>query len=430
MGNRFRAQSVFGLAFVAIVLLLSSSVVSFALSLSDNPIPSVTTLNPPAIKAGSGSFTLVVNGANFVTNSVVRWAGANKPTTYISPTRLSATIASADITTTKTVSITVFNPTPGGGVSNGVNFEVNNKNNTTTTIVTHTPNPSATGQAVTVTYSVTSTTGTPTGTVTVSDGTINCIGTLPATSCPLTFSSAGDKVLTATYSGDGSFNGSVSADVLHVVFGPLYMPLVAKQPTVTPTPTSTPTPTRTSTVTPTPTATPIPNPFKNGNFESGHDGSWYEDPTGVLITNNLQGKTAHSGTWAAWLGDRPGGGFSRTDTVSQQVTIPAGGSVLAFWFWIDSQDECGYDEAWVYVETTIVDHFNLCAPNNTNGWQKRTVDLSAYVGQTRWIQFIARTDSAYASAFFVDDVAMGTLPPAPARGQTPAPTGTPVPIRR
>ena len=85
-----------------------------------------------------------------------------------------------------------------------------NKADTTTAITSDTPDPSAVGQSVTVNYTVTTASGTPTGTVTISDGTVSCSGTLPATSCNLTLTSAGAKTLTATYSGDANFNGSTS----------------------------------------------------------------------------------------------------------------------------------------------------------------------------------------------------------------------------
>src|SRR5258705_4751504 len=43
--------------------------------------------------------------------------------------------------------------------------------------------------------------------VTVSDGTVNCVGTVAAGSCALTPTTAGAKTLTATYGGDATFNG-------------------------------------------------------------------------------------------------------------------------------------------------------------------------------------------------------------------------------
>lgn len=95
-----------------------------------------------------------------------------------------------------------------------------NKPDTTTAIASDTPDPSVVGQPYTVTYSVSVTapgTGTPGGTVTVSDGSASCSGILPATSCALTSTASGAKPLTATYNGDASFNGSVSATAAHLV---------------------------------------------------------------------------------------------------------------------------------------------------------------------------------------------------------------------
>src|SRR5262249_13216831 len=59
--------------------------------------------------------------------------------------------------------------------------------------------------------------GTPTGNVTVSDGAVSCTGTVAAGQCALTFTAAGARSLTATYAGDGSFNGSASAAEAHAV---------------------------------------------------------------------------------------------------------------------------------------------------------------------------------------------------------------------
>ncbi|MDG4549106.1 MAG: IPTL-CTERM sorting domain-containing protein, partial [Candidatus Contendobacter sp.] len=105
----------------------------------------------------------------------------------------------------------------GYGPSQGTtNLTVNQA--TTTAITSDIPDPSAVGQAVPINFTVTPVSaGTPTGNVTVSDGTVNCIGTVAAGTCNLTFTSAGAKTLTATYAGDGIFNGSASAGEPHEV---------------------------------------------------------------------------------------------------------------------------------------------------------------------------------------------------------------------
>jgi hypothetical protein len=81
---------------------------------------------------------------------------------------------------------------------------------TSTTTAIDTPNPSAIQAPVSVGVSVTGN-GTPTGTFTVTSsvpGDPTCTGTLPATSCSLTFLTPGARLLTITYSGDGNFLSS------------------------------------------------------------------------------------------------------------------------------------------------------------------------------------------------------------------------------
>ncbi len=91
------------------------------------PIPAISALNPGSAFAGDpASFTLGVIGTNFVTGSVVRWAGTSLTTTFQSSTLLTANVPAILIATAGTASITVFNPTPGGGVSNPLTFFINN----------------------------------------------------------------------------------------------------------------------------------------------------------------------------------------------------------------------------------------------------------------------------------------------------------------
>jgi 6-phosphogluconolactonase (cycloisomerase 2 family) len=65
----------------------------------------------------------VVGAPTLVPNSVVRWNGTDLPTTFDS-NYLYATIPASYIATAGTASITVFNPAPGGGISNLVSFNI------------------------------------------------------------------------------------------------------------------------------------------------------------------------------------------------------------------------------------------------------------------------------------------------------------------
>jgi uncharacterized protein (TIGR03437 family) len=93
-----------------------------------NPVPTISTLSPSSATAGSAAFTLTVNGKGFINCSVVKWNGSARTTTYVSSTRLTAAIATADIATAGTAQVTVFNPTPGGGTSGNAAFIINGPN--------------------------------------------------------------------------------------------------------------------------------------------------------------------------------------------------------------------------------------------------------------------------------------------------------------
>jgi hypothetical protein len=96
-------------------------VLSFAIN---NPIPSVTSVDPDSASAGGSGQQVTVSGSGFVQGSVVRWNGVARTTTYVGPSQLTATLTSADLAAETTATITVFNPTPGGGTSGGVSFTV------------------------------------------------------------------------------------------------------------------------------------------------------------------------------------------------------------------------------------------------------------------------------------------------------------------
>jgi hypothetical protein len=83
----------------------------------NNPLPSLSSINPMTRPVGSGDFTLTVNGEKFVPSSVVRWNGSHRETNYVSSTQLNASIPASDIQTPVMVSVTVFTPGPGGGAT-------------------------------------------------------------------------------------------------------------------------------------------------------------------------------------------------------------------------------------------------------------------------------------------------------------------------
>ena len=79
-------------------------------------VPVITGL-PTALVAGSPGATLTVDGRGFAFRSVVRWNGADRPTTWVSPTRLTAQLTAADVASPGTAQVTVFTSPSGGGLS-------------------------------------------------------------------------------------------------------------------------------------------------------------------------------------------------------------------------------------------------------------------------------------------------------------------------
>lgn len=159
----------------------------------------------------------------------------------------------------------------------------------------------------------------------------------------------------------------------------------------------------------TPGAVAPNNPLKNPGFESGVV-DWTEASTfGVALISHRNdlpaSKPPRTGDWATWLG----GSLSDDITyIEQQVTVPANAPHLAYWHWISSTESgCASDFAEVIINGgTIVDAYILCSTTNSNGWQKHTVDLSAYAGQSVLVQIrVEKSSASDVSNLYVDDVA-------------------------
>jgi len=106
---------------------IGTTAYSLIVGSSVNPQPALTSFSPFSALAGGADFVLTVNGTGFVTGSVIRWNGADlAPTTYVNAGQISATVPAANIANPGTASVTVFNPSPGGGLStNTLTFTVN-----------------------------------------------------------------------------------------------------------------------------------------------------------------------------------------------------------------------------------------------------------------------------------------------------------------
>jgi hypothetical protein len=90
-----------------------------------NPVPLINQpLVPAATAPGGPGFTLTVNGTGFVSGAQVNWNGSARATTFISSSQLTVSILASDIAVASTASVTVVNPSPGGGTSNVVFFPI------------------------------------------------------------------------------------------------------------------------------------------------------------------------------------------------------------------------------------------------------------------------------------------------------------------
>jgi hypothetical protein len=89
-----------------------------------NPVPSITSLSPTQVAAGSQIQSLYVNGSNFMTSSTVTYNGTLHNSSLQSPTQIQVALGPDDVATTGPHAVVVSNPSPGGGPSTPVNFNV------------------------------------------------------------------------------------------------------------------------------------------------------------------------------------------------------------------------------------------------------------------------------------------------------------------
>jgi trimeric autotransporter adhesin len=93
---------------------------------ASNPTPVVTSVTPATIVAGSPATNVTINGTGFVAASIADFNGAALQTTFSSATQLAAVLPAGDLDNGALATITVSNPSPGGGVSSGARFTVDN----------------------------------------------------------------------------------------------------------------------------------------------------------------------------------------------------------------------------------------------------------------------------------------------------------------
>lgn len=89
-----------------------------------NPVPTLVSISPTTVDAGSPDTTLTVTGADFTPQSMVQLDDILLATAFESGTQLTALVPAAELTSPGTLPVTVMTPGPGGGTSNPVDLTV------------------------------------------------------------------------------------------------------------------------------------------------------------------------------------------------------------------------------------------------------------------------------------------------------------------
>jgi hypothetical protein len=149
----------------------------------------------------------------------------------------------------------------------------------------------------------------------------------------------------------------------------------------------------------------------NPGFENGSSNpSPWTAASGVISSSSSE--PPHGGTWDAWM---DGYGTTHTDTLLQQVTIPASitTATLSFWLHVDTAETStttAYDTLKVQIRNasgtvlqTLATYSNLDAHA---GYVQKTFNVSSFKGQTVQVYLIGTEDNTLQTSFVVDDFAL------------------------
>ena len=148
------------------------------------------------------------------------------------------------------------------------------------------------------------------------------------------------------------------------------------------------------------------NLLQNPGFESGAT-SWTTTSGVIDSTSGI----AHSGTFAAWL---DGFGSTHTDSVYQQVTIPAASTAAQLCYWLrittaETTTSTQFDKLSVQIRdssgsvlSTLTTFSNL----NAGAYRQVCHSVGSFAGQTVRPYFLGTEDSSLQTSFFIDDVTL------------------------
>jgi len=148
----------------------------------------------------------------------------------------------------------------------------------------------------------------------------------------------------------------------------------------------------------------------NRGFESGNV-NW--TATAGVITNST-GQTPRTGSFYAWL---DGYGTTHTDSLFQDVALPASATSVTLTFWIkintaETTTTTAFDTLQVQLRntsntvlSTLATYSNL---NKSTGYVQKTFNLTSFKGQTVRIYFLGNEDSSLQTSFVIDDTSCVT----------------------
>jgi hypothetical protein len=175
--------------------------VTLAVNVQPNPVPFLGDMTPAITDAGGPAFTITVNGSGFLANSTVYWGTSALTTQFVSSTQLTARVTAADIVTPGATAINVQTPSPGGGTSDVLQFEVDS--------------PSATSTAPTVPSTVVTVTAGSTATYSISfpasvtNATATCLNLPVGAICSYSFATGVLTISTSSTTPSGTYQVTV-----------------------------------------------------------------------------------------------------------------------------------------------------------------------------------------------------------------------------
>ena len=97
---------------------------AYTINLPTLTAPTISSISPAFIDAGTPAFSLTVTGSGFTSTSEVYWGTSVLTTQYLSATQLTAQVPAASIAFSGVSIVSVQNPDAGGSTSNILQFEV------------------------------------------------------------------------------------------------------------------------------------------------------------------------------------------------------------------------------------------------------------------------------------------------------------------